>query len=438
MPALHTVTTFRRLPMLIFIAWRNIWRNPVRSALTISALAGGLVMVILYASLLKGMTGQMVRFTTEVSTGHLQIHRQAYIDDQDMYATLPWSYLEDFTDNFPSIDVAPRLYAAGLASTAKTSTGVLIKAVDLRRETAVTQMLSHVRQGRTDLGTIDPDEENPRHFSTVVGYKLAKNMNLQPGSELILVTQAADGSIGNAIFHVSAILKPLEPAFDRMGVMISIKAYQQLMSQQDGFHELAIRVEDLSQLPAFQTEIEKELSVLAAMQPLDKWGGKAVVRNWRQLTPAISDMLNLSKTILLVVGVIIVGLASLGMLNTMLMAIHERSHEFGILLAVGMKRRWLLLMVLLESFFLALVSSVIGAAIGTLIAGYFERHGIDFSRSMPDGYDWAGMVFEPVMRADLELTQIGYACLLMLSVSLLASLIPAWRIVRFKPAEVMR
>lgn len=429
---------FRRLPMLLFIAWRNIWRNPVRSALTISALVGGLVMVILYASLLEGMSRQMVRYATEMSSGHLQIHRQAFSDDQDLYATLPWPYLERIEQAFPAIHVAPRLYAAGLASTMDASTGVMIKAVDPQREPAVTSMLAHVRDGEAALGVADTTASGLIRYNLVVGAQLAKNMKLAPGDELVLVTQAADGSIGNALYRVAAVLKPLEPNFDRMGVLMSVEAYRELMYLENGFHEMAIKLDDIAALEKVQAALVAELQRLQAEQPLDSLGGAAVVRNWRQLNPAVSDMLQLSNSMLLLMGLIVVGLASLGMLNTMLMAVHERTHEFGILLAIGMKRRWLLLMVLLESFFLALVSTLIGSVVGTLLARYLEIHGIDFSASMPDGYDWGGIVFEPVMKSYLEPGQIVEACALTIMVSLIASLIPSWRTVRLKPAEVLR
>jgi len=424
--------------MLLFIAWRNIWRNPVRSVLTVSALVGGLVMVILYASLLEGMSRQMVRYTTELTTGHLQIHRQAFIDDQDLYATLPSSYLTRIEHDFPDIHVAPRLYAAGLASTAATSTGVMIKAVDPRREAAVTTMLSHLRSGEASLGVADTTATGLTRYNVLIGAQLAKNMQLAPGDELVLVTQAADGSIGNDLYRVAAVLKPLEPNFDRMGVLMSIHAYRQLMYLDSGFHELAIRLDDIADLPRVQAALDSEMGTLQAQHPLDKLGGPAVVRNWRQLTPAIADMLNMSRSMLLLIGLIVVGLASLGMLNTMLMAVHERSHEFGILLSIGMKRRWLLLMVLMESFFLSLVAALVGSLSGALLARYLELHGIDFSASMPDGYDWAGMVFEPVMKGYLEPIQIVQACLLMFVVTFVASLIPSWRTVRLKPAEVLR
>jgi ABC-type lipoprotein release transport system permease subunit len=424
--------------MLLFIAWRNIWRNPVRSALTISALVGGLVMVILYAALLEGLSRQMVRNATEVSSGHLQIHRQAFIDDQDLYATLPWPYLEQMEKAFPSIRLAPRLYAAGLASTAETSTGVLIRAVDPQRESTVTSMLSHVRQGEALLGVADSTASGLNRYNLVVGAQLAKNMQLEPGSELVLVTQAADGSIGNALYRVAGVLKPLEPAFDRMGVLMSVAAYRELLYLESGFHELAVKLDDIDLLAQMQPALDAELTRLQAQQPLDSLGGVAVVRNWRQLNPAVSDMLQLSGSMLLLMGLIVVGLASLGMLNTMLMAVHERTHEFGILLAIGMKRRRLLLMVLLESLFLALVSALIGSIVGTLLAHYLQTHGIDFSASMPDGYDWGGIMFEPVMYGYLEPGHIVQACALTIVVSLIASLIPSWRTVRLKPVEVLR
>jgi len=438
MEHINQTSALSRLPILIFVAWRNIWRNPVRSVLTISALASGLIMVILYASLLEGMTRQMVRFATEISTSHIQVHRQAFIDDQDLYATLPWSYINEIEKDFPEIKISPRLYAAGLASSTETSTGVLIKAVDPGRETRVTKMLEHVRHGQLDLGVADTTNKGIVRYNLVIGAQLAKNINVEPGDELVLVTQAADGSIGNALYRVAAVLKPLEPNFDRMGVLMSIEAYQQLMYLENGFHELAIKANDANQLIEIQTAITRKFNQLSTQQPLDKIGGQAVVRNWRQLSPAVADLLEMSKALVYIVGFIIIGLASLGMLNTMLMAVHERTHEFGILLAIGMKRRWLLLMVLFESLFLSLVSAVVGSILGLIINNYFEEHGIDFSQSMPDGYDWAGMVFEPIMKGYLEPIDLLYACLMMIVVTMFASLIPSWQTVRLKPAEVMR
>ena len=368
----------------------------------------------------------------------MQLHRQAFVDDQDLYATLPWHYMQRVEKQVPGIAAAPRLYAAGLASSGDVSNGVIIKAVDPVRERRVTKMLGHLRQGTAQLNLASGADEPLLRYNVVVGAQLAKNMHLDIGAELVLVTQAADGSIGNALFRIEGILRPVEPSFDRMGVLMSIDAYQYLMYLEDGFHELALWTPDLTTLEQPQQAIDNLLRATAAEQPLDELGGVALVRNWRQLTPAIADMLELSKSMVLIVGFIIVGLASLGMLNTMLMAVHERTHEFGILLSIGMSRWWLLTMVMFESLYLALVSAVVGSIAGTFLARYFEEHGIDFSASMPDGYDWGGIVFEPIMRGYLEPQHLVNSSLLMIGIALLASIIPSWRTVRLKPAEVLR
>jgi putative ABC transport system permease protein len=105
-----------RLPMLVFMAWRNIWRNPSRSALTVAALAGSMVLMVLYIALVGGMTRQMVEHATDLSVGHLQLQRQAFTDDQDLYATLPSAALAQLARVLPDAAMAPRLYASALAS----------------------------------------------------------------------------------------------------------------------------------------------------------------------------------------------------------------------------------------------------------------------------------------------------------------------------------
>lgn len=430
-------TTLHSLPTLLFMAWRNLWRNPWRSLLTVSALAGGLLMMIFYAALLEGMMRQMVQHATEINTGHLQIHRQAYHTDQDLYATLPWNYLDSLEQQFPTLHFAPRLYASALASASENSTGVLLKAVDPQREATVTRLLHHVRQGEVDLGVADTANGLTR-YNLVVGAQLAKQLQLAPGNELILVTQAADGSIGNALFRVAAVLKPIEPGFDRMGILMSIPAYQQLMALESGMHELVIKLADIDQLDSMQRRLATALHQLVAARPLDTLGGAPQVRSWQQLTPTVADMLALSHSMVLIVGLIVISLAALGMLNTLLMAVYERTHEFGILLAIGMPRRLLVMMVLFESSLLALLSALLGTLAGLIVVGYFATHGIDFSHYMPDGYDWAGIVFEPVMQVYLAPSHLLSACVLMFSVTLLTALLPAWQMARLQPAEVLR
>jgi len=427
-----------RLPMLVFMAWRNLWRNSVRSALTVGALAGSLVLLILYLALVSGMTRQMVAHATDLSIGHLQLHRQAFVDDQDLYATLPWGLMTRIEADVAGVHVAPRLYASALASAADTSNGVLIKAVDPQREPRVTRLLGAIRRGTADLGLAEPGANGlPRH-KVLVGAQLAKNMKLAPGDELVLVTQAADASIGNALYQVAGVLKPVDPGFDRTGVLMSIEAYRALMVLDDGFHELAVTLDDVTRLDAVQSELKASVARFTAASPLDELGGPAIVRNWRQIVPALADMLQLYDSVVWIIGLIVVALAALGMLNTMLMAIHERTREFGLLRAIGMHKGWLLAMVMLESLGLALVSAVVGGALGLGLVKGLLKDGIDLSASIPDGFDMVGVVIDPVLAMSFEPMQLLGACAMVVGVSMLAALIPSWRVMRVKPAESMR
>lgn len=95
------------------MAWRNVWRNPLRSLLTLSALAVAMMVMIFYAALVKGMTQQMIALATETTTGHLQVHRAAFYRDRDLYATLPWAWLAELEKTFPEWRFSPELMRLG-------------------------------------------------------------------------------------------------------------------------------------------------------------------------------------------------------------------------------------------------------------------------------------------------------------------------------------
>lgn len=424
-----------RLKTLLFIAWRNLWRNKIRSALTISALGGGLAMLILYIALLEGMIKQMSDFATQVSSGVIQVHQKLFVEDQDLYATLPWSLIEEIQNNNPDLKVSPRLYAAGLGSVKESSSGIYIKAIDPKKEADVTVMLQHLRQGVANLDVINQPEQGFSIYGVVVGAVFAKNMNISIDSELVIVSQAADGSIANGLFHVTGILKPIDPTFDRSGVLMSIKAYQDLMYLTDGAHELAVQMKNGEDLLTIQQRLSQQN---AHWQESIDGSTTVLVRNWRELMPAVSDMVEASKAATYLLGLIMLGLASMGMVNTTIMSIHERRQEFGILRSLGMGKYWLLLMVMFEAFFISIISALFGTVLGILGALWLQRHGIDLSGFMPDGFDYGGIIFEPVWRGLLNYDSIFISIIFMFVIALLASLIPSWRTVKLKPVEALR
>ena len=140
----------RGLRMLSFLAWRNVWRNRLRSLLTAGAMVAGLTLMIAYLALMEGVFRQMTGFATNITIGHIQVQREKFIDDQDLYSLLPWGLVRSLEENTP-YRYAPRLYAAGLASAGDFSSGALLKGIDPVREVQVTDLNRRVRRGAFEL-----------------------------------------------------------------------------------------------------------------------------------------------------------------------------------------------------------------------------------------------------------------------------------------------
>ena len=417
-----------KLVFIVYIAWRNVWRYPVRSILTVFALAGGLTIVIFYAALIGGMTKEMSTQATEVSTGYIQIHEQTFKQDGDLYGLIPDSTIDGLTRSVSALSFSPRLYAFALASSGRFSTGVQIRGIAAYEEKSVSAL-----GAKNLLSSVD----NPLLNSTamrpvVVGNKLAKQLELSIGSELILVTQSADGSIGNDLYTVEGIAKSVDAGFDRMGVLMRISEFRELMVIPEGIHEIAVNINDVPLDDAYHAVVETLIQ-----QYSDAKTEPPVVRTWRELNPAISDMIELQRAVVGYIGLAVMFMASFGVMNTIFMSIFERKYEFGVMRAVGMKTQHLFAMVLCETFFLTILAGMIGNSAGYVLSKYYEVQGIDFSSLMPDGYDWAGMSIEPVLKTDFQWYAVQQSNLIMFIVVVFATLYPLQRTLRKKAVELL-
>jgi putative ABC transport system permease protein len=431
------------LRILVFLAWRNLWRNRLRSSLTVGGMVVGLTLMIAYLALMEGLFRQMTGFATNISIGHIQVHRQAYIHDQDLYALLPWSLVNYLEQNTP-YDYAPRLYAAALASAGESSSGALLKGIDPQREVLVTDLYRRIRRGAFELTGVRQvyprgrNEPPVPEYPIVIGYNLARNLQVDVGSELVLITQAADGSIGNGLFLVRGVLAPVDPTFDRMGVLLSIDAFNSLMFIDGGVHELAVNVGDPGTIDTAHAELERAVRAWPGRAMLEAdGGGPIVVRTWAQINPELHGMLVNSKALIYIVAVIVFVIAAMGILNTMLMATYERRHELAILLALGMGRGAMMLMVLLEGLFLACFGALVGSGTGVALALYLQVYGFDWSRWLPEGLDLMGVVMDPVYYGHLRLEHVLISVAMLLGTTLVAVLVPSWRTGRLQPARAL-
>jgi ABC-type lipoprotein release transport system permease subunit len=429
--------------VLIPLAWRNLWRNRTRSLLTAGGMVVGLTLMIAYLALIEGMFRQMVGFATQVTVGNLQVHRQEFIDNQDLYAVLPVALMEQLEGTTP-YRYAPRAYAAGLASAGDHSSGAMLRGIDPEREARVTELHRRIRLGRFSLegaGQAFPRGKGGEPvpvYPVVIGFNLAKNLGLEPGGEIVLITQAADGSIGNGLFQVRGVLNSLDPAFDRMGVLMSLEAFNSLMVLGDGVHELAVAIPDPDAQAEAKVQIVATVRHWPGLAALESDGGGPVrTRTWQEINPALHDMIVSSQGAIYIVAGIVFVIAAMGILNTLLMAVYERRHELGILRALGMGRAALMGMVMLEAFFLACFGALVGTLSGVALAWYLQVEGWDYSRWLPEGLDMMGVVVDPIFRAYLRPEHIWMGVAMMFGTALLAALLPSWRTARLDPTRVL-
>jgi ABC-type lipoprotein release transport system permease subunit len=399
-------------------AWRNIWRNPRRTLITVTAISLNVAILITSYGLMDGMMKHMVSNATNLVVGEVQIHAPKYLVDHSMYKDLkdPAGILERL--RFHGIQGAARSYGYGLVACGNKSAGALFWGVDPAMEKKNFDLADHVAFGQY-LGS-EPKRE------MVVGRKLARSLNAGIGSEIVVVVQAADGSLGNDLFTVTGILKAAGDGIDRDAAIIHRKDFQELFVSGGRIHEIA-----LNSRGAFPLDRLMEVAAKAAPH--------TEVKSWRQLVPALSDMVNFFDAGMWLFGMIFFLAAALGVMNTMLMSTFERIREFGILKALGTSPWRILGDVASEAFVLSLVSTLIGGIIGVGLSLFFMNKGLDTRLFVPGdaAVSVSGIAFDPVWRATITLKTVLSPVLMMWVISLIASLYPAAIAARLDPVKAM-
>jgi ABC-type lipoprotein release transport system permease subunit len=400
---------------MLRVAWRNLWRNRRRTAITIAAVSLNTMILITTYALMNGFLTQTVRNATQLVTGEAQLHAPGYLADRSLYKTLRHPKADLRALRGRSIDGAPRTYGYGLVSQATKSAGALFWGVEPALEKETFNLAGHLAEG-TFLGP------SPRK-SMVLGKKLARSLNARVGSEIVVLVQAADGSLGNDLFTVAGILKSVSEGVDRSAAVMHQADFRQLFVMPEGVHEIAVN--SWGRIP-----LDRLTRILSGLAP------HAEVKTWRQLMPTLSDMLQLSGASMALFGAIFFIAAGLGVMNTMLMATYERAHEFGLLKALGASPWRIVRDVAVEAWLLACVATVLGAVSGLGASYALEKFGLDTS-SFAGDTALAGIVFDPVWRAAISVDAVLRPVVIMWIVCVLAALYPAAMSARLDPVKSM-
>ena len=402
--------------MILKIALRNIFRQKRRTILTALAMIAGFTLSSLFIGLSDGAYGNIITMFTRNRIGHIQVHREGYLDKPSLYETI---------DDYPSVGETiqsttgveawtPRVYAAGLGSVGEKSTAVQVIGVDVAREIQATRFDQKMIEGSVLAETASHE--------AVIGKGLAKILSGTVGSEIVIFSQGADGSIANDVYKIIGIAESGDDGTDRVACYLHIEDAQELFVLEGRIHEIVVIVSNINQVSKVTDAIKARLN----NSTLD-------VAPWQVVAKSFYRAMKVDQQGDAIARWVIMLIVAIGVLNTVLMSVLERTREYGVLKAVGTKPTQIFWLVICEVVIIAIGSIAVGALLGVLANYLLSIYGITY----PEEITYGGMKIKTLYAEVNARCLIIPAITVMLSATIV-SLFPAIKAARIMPAKAMR
>lgn len=402
-----------------YMAWRNIWRNPRRSLLTMGAIAFATVILIFMLSLQFGNYSTIIDSVVKMRTGHLQVQATGYQENRDIHlAVADPSQVAATLDRAPEVSgFTFRAHAFALVSADNRSYGTVVTGIS-DRELTTSSLARTISEGRF----LTEDEG----AQALVGNILAKNLRVKPGDEVALLGQGLDGSVAATIVTVRGILSSGQDQFDRVSFYIPLPYFQELFGMGEAVHEIVVVAERLEDVAGLKQRLEEEVA--------GNTGRALRVLDWKELSPGLLEAITLDLMTGFLFYIVLIVVVAFSISNTFIMAIFERKKELGLMLALGSRPARLTGILSLEYGMLTTLGLAAGILIGCLVTLYFGAYGIQIPgmAEMARHYGVPERVFP-----QLSFLSVGIGSGLVVGISLCTSLIPVWKVRRLRPVPAM-
>lgn len=391
-------------------------RQRRRSLLTGLSMTGGYMLFVFSYSLLEGSYGNIIDIFTLDNTGHIQIHKDNYLNRPKIYKTIRDREQVEavLADSVDVKSYTPRVFSPALAYSADKTAPSQVIGVDANREPTVSRLRQKVAQGIYFSTSLNPDG----YCEAMIGRGLSITLKLDVGDEIVLISSGADGSIGNDIFVVSAIIGN-QTSFDRMAVYLPLSAAQAFLSLGNDVHEYALLVNDKDENEAIASRLSVQLP-------------NVTVSPWQKIEATFYRTMQSDKQGNYFTMGLIVFIVFIGVLNTVLMSVLERSKEFGVLRAIGSRPMQLVRLITLETFMLAFISTMLGFILVAPIIYWSSAVGM----LLPEPVDMSGMKFQN-LRGELSAQVFWLPMAFILATAVLISIPPGIRAARILPKDAM-
>jgi putative ABC transport system permease protein len=402
--------------LILKMAFRNIFRQKRRTVLTGLSMVAGFFLAVIFIGWSDGAYNNIIETFTRNRLGHIQIHEKTYLKRPSLYKTIDsLSRIEETLLQINEVQSwAPRLFSSGLVSLGDKSAGVQIIGIDPEKETSTTHFDKKVIEGHSF-------SSSPSH-EAIVGKGLAAILNAKINDKIVIISQAADGSIANDLYSVIGITSSGNDVDDRISFYLNLKDAQELLVLNGRIHEIALTVDRLSHVSETAKLIQTNLD-----------DPELEVEPWQVFAKSFYQAMQADKQGMWIMLVIIIVIVAVGVLNTVLMSVLERRREYGLLKAVGTKPREIIKLVLLEVTILAVFSLLLGTILGLGANSFLSSHGIKFG----EGFTYGGMTFD-TMYSEINIRSFIIPAVTVLLCSTLVSLYPSFKAAKTEPAKTMR
>jgi ABC-type lipoprotein release transport system permease subunit len=398
------------------MAWRNLWRNKRRTLITAASVFFAVILAIFMNSMQIGTWANMIDNVVGSYTGYAQIHKAGFWNDQTIdnsIEILTPDSIQDIPDNVEQL--VPRLESFSWISSDTRARGGLVIGIDPDKEAAFTHLNEKVKQGRYF-------KANDR--TVLVGTGMAKLLKVGVGDTLVFLGQGYHGTNAVGKYPIIGLVKFGNPEMNKQVIFLPLKEAQWLYGAENRVTSIVLQLKSNSSYNATVKSIKRRLPE------------KFEVMGWKEMLPELVQAIQSDSGGMYIMLFVIYVVIGFGIFSTILMMTAERKHEFGVLLAIGMKRSRLIKTIFYESSILSILGVLAGILIVLPVIIYFSNHPILLGGNMAEIYEDYG--FEPMYsftsRASLFISQ----ALIIISINFVVLISPLYKLRKLKAVDAMR
>ena len=401
---------------LIKIAWRNIWRNKLRSLVVIISIIFGLLGGIIMIAMSYGLNEERMNNAVDTYLSHIQIHNNSFSEDYNIKHTIDnLNLIEEALNNDERvISYTKRIVLNGMLSNSNGSYGIQVKGVDPDTEIKVTNTYDKIIDGEYF--------KSKRDNTILVGKKLADRLNLKLKSKVVITFQDENYELTSLLFRVEGIFRSGNSRYDETNVFVKNISIIKNLPRFSGYHEIPILLNDIN----LRGEVKKDLIPISTNN---------IVEGWDDISKELAYANEMLAAVLYIFMMIILSGLSFGVINTMLMAILERKKEIGMLMSIGMDRYKIFLMISMEPIFLSMVSLPFGLILSYVIVEYYSVVVIDLS-IVEAGLENFGVGTRLYFKVPNE--EYFIVSFMVLIISIVSSIFPSIRALKINPVEATK